>query len=64
MPKSEEGKFRVKHDLSFPKNNSVNSRIPPENSQVTYDSIDTITMLVQQFGEGALMSKTDIQDAS
>ena len=63
MPKSEEGKFRVIHDLSFPKNNSVNSRIPPENSQVTYDFIDTITMLVQQFGEGALMSKTDIQDA-
>ena len=63
VPKSEEGKFRVIHDLSFPKNNSVNSRIPPENSQVTYDSIDTITMLVQQFGEGALMSKTDIQDA-
>ena len=62
MPKSEEGKFRVIHDLSFPKNNSVNSRIPPENSQVTYDFIDTITMLVQQFGEGALMSKTDIQD--
>ena len=25
VPKSEEGKFRVIHDLSFPKNNSVNS---------------------------------------
>ena len=59
VPKSEPGKFRVIHDLSFPRNNSVNSRIPPENSQVTYDSIDTITMLVK----GALMSKTDIQDA-
>ena len=63
VPKSEPGKFRVIHDLSFPRNNSVNSRIPPENSQVTYDSIDTITMLVKKFEEGALMSKTDIQDA-
>ena len=28
VPKSEQGKFRIIHDLSFPENNSVNSNIP------------------------------------
>ena len=63
VPKSEPGKYRVIHDLSFPRHNSVNLRIPTENSQVQYDSIDTITQLVNQFGQGALMAKTDIKDA-
>ena len=63
VPKSEPGKYRVIHDLSFPRHNSVNLRIPTENSQVQYDSIDTITQLVIQFGQGALMAKTDIKDA-
>lgn len=63
VPKSEQGKFRVIHDLSFPKSNSVNSMIPEENSKVTYDSIDDITALLRKFGQGALMAKTDIQDA-
>ena len=31
--------------------------------QVQYDSIDTITQPVNQFGQGALMAKTDIKDA-
>lgn len=60
VPKSEPGKFRVIHDLSFPKSNSVNSMIPEENSKVTYDSIDDITALLRKFGQGALMAKTDI----
>lgn len=63
VPKSEEGKYRVIHDLSFPKNNSVNILIPPEFSHVKYDSIDTITNLVNHFGQGALMTKTDIEEA-
>jgi hypothetical protein len=41
VPKSEHGKFRLIHYLSFPKGNSVNSNIPPENSVVQYDGIDT-----------------------
>lgn len=63
VPKSEPGKFRVIHDLSFPKSNSVNSMIPDENSTVQYDSIDNVTVLLRKFGHGALMAKTDIQDA-
>lgn len=53
VPESEPGKFRVIHDLSFPKSNSVNSMIPEENSKVTYDSIDDITALLRKFGQGA-----------
>ena len=30
VPKKESGEFRLIHDLSFPKTNSVNSHIPPE----------------------------------
>lgn len=63
VPKSEPGKLCVIHDLSFPKSNSVNSMIPDENSTVQYDSIDNVTVLLRKFGQGALMAKTDIQDA-
>lgn len=62
VPKKVEGQFRLIHDLSYPENNSVNSQIPPENSQVSYDSIDTIISLVKQFGNAALMAKCDIED--
>lgn len=51
------------HDLSFPKNHSVNSNIPQENSAVQYDSIDEVVSLVRMFGRGCLMAKTDIEDA-
>jgi hypothetical protein len=63
VPKSNTGKFRVIHDLSFPKSQSVNSNIPRENSAVQYDSIDQVVHLVQKFGQGCLMAKTDIEDA-
>ena len=63
VPKSEVGKYRVIHDLSFPKQHSVNDLIPPENSNVQYESIDNITTLLNQFGQDSLMAKTDIKDA-
>lgn len=63
VPKSEPGKFRIIHDLSYPKDNSVNINIPKENSAVQYDTIDLIIQLVQNYGENCLMAKTDIEDA-
>lgn len=36
---------------------------PPENSKVSYDSIDKVVDLVQRFATGSLLAKTDIQDA-
>lgn len=57
VPKSEPGKVRVIHDLSFSKSNSINSMIPDKNSKVRYDSIDDVTVLLRQFSQGALMAK-------
>lgn len=64
VPKSEPGKFRIIHDLLYPKNNSVNTNIPKENSVVQYDTINWVINLVQQYGPYCLMTKTDIEDAS
>lgn len=63
VPKSEPGKFRIIHDLSYPKENSVNSNIPKEYSTVQYDTIDLVIQLVQTYGKNCLMAKTDIEDA-
>lgn len=63
VPKGNTRKFRVIHDLSFPKNHLVNSNIPQESSAVQYDSIDEVVSLVRMFGRGCLMVKTDIEDA-
>lgn len=51
FPKSESGKFRVIHDLSYPKENPVNSNIPKEYSTVQYDTIDLIIQLVKTYGK-------------
>lgn len=66
VPKKNTGSFRLIHDLSFPKNkpvNSVNSVIAKENTQVSYDSIDTVVQKVKENGRACLMAKTDIANA-
>ena len=63
VPKKESGQFRLIHDLSYPKGNSVNSCIASEFSAVQYQNIETVIGLVQYFGHNCLMSKADIQDA-
>lgn len=59
VPKKAPGEFRIIHDLSFPKNQSVNSLIPKSNSQVVYESIKHVIQLIKRFGSHA---KMDIQD--
>jgi hypothetical protein len=63
VPKAVNGKFRLIHDLSYPKVNSVNSLIPPENSEVKYDCIDNVIKLVKYFGRDSYLGKTDVEDA-
>lgn len=63
VPKNNPGKYRLIHDLSFPKDVSVKSGIPKYLSQVQYDNIETIISLVKVHGHGALMAKYDIEDA-
>ena len=57
VPKAVNGKFRLIHDLSYPKGNSVNSLIPPENSEVKYDCIDNVIKLVKYFGRIHILEK-------
>lgn len=42
IPKKEKGSFRLIHDLSFPKGDSVNSWTPPEYTMVSYQNIETV----------------------
>jgi len=62
IPKKSMGEFRIIHDLSFPKGNSVNDHIGQEFVNVQYDSIETIIDLVQNCGPNSLMAKLDIED--
>ena len=63
VPKKQSGNFRVIHDLSFPKNASVNAGIDPLDATVTYETLDNVVQLVQTLGAGALISKVDIEAA-
>lgn len=63
VPKKEPGQFRLIHDLSYPKGNSVNSCIPSEFTSVNYQNIETVVELVQFYGPKCQMAKCDIQDA-
>jgi hypothetical protein len=64
VPKKTAGKFRVIHDLSYPKKAaSVNTAIPQFERSVSYDSVDTAIALILQVGRGAVLCKTDVEHA-
>ena len=63
VPKKAPGEYRVIHDLSFPKKNSVNSHIDSEDTVVQYETLDTCVELIQCIGRGCLIAKADLQDA-
>lgn len=63
VPKKEPGKFRLIHDLSYPKGNAVNDFISTKNSTVSYETLDDVIKLVKICGPGALIAKCDIEEA-
>ena len=66
VPKKEPGKFRLIHDLSFPRkppNSSVNDGIDPIDATVSYETLDEVIALLHRAGKGALMAKVDIENA-
>lgn len=63
VPKKEPGQFRLIHDLSYPRGNSINSCISTEFSFVEYQNIEYVIDLVQSAGRFCLMAKTDVEDA-
>ena len=62
-PKKSPGQFRLLHDLSYPKNCSVNSHIPREFCVVEYELLDTCIRIIQILGRDCLIAKADLQDA-
>ena len=63
VPKNVPRKFRLIHDLSYPKHFSVNAGISQENSWVQYEGIGNVIDLVKSFGRQCLLAKCDIEDA-
>lgn len=63
VPKKDTGKFRVIHDLSFPRHCAVNDFITDADATVVYQSFDIIVGHVQRSGAGALIAKADIESA-
>ena len=63
VPKKEPGEYRMIHDLSYPRSNSVNAYIPRSASAVQYETLDQAIQLVVEAGKNALIAKTDIENA-
>ena len=49
---NEPGDFRFIHDLSYPKENSVNSHIASECSSVSFEMLDDCIRIMLELGKG------------
>ncbi|MCP4262983.1 MAG: hypothetical protein GY774_36545 [Planctomycetes bacterium] len=63
IPKKDSNKYRIIHNLSFPYKNSVNSHIPRDFAKVSYETIDDCVKIIIGLKQGALMAKSDLQNA-
>ena len=63
VPKRESGSFRLIHDLSFPRGDSINSGIPREFSNVSYEDFDFFLSLLAMVGCNCFIAKADIESA-
>ena len=63
VPKKKPGEFRLIHDLSFPKLDSVNSHTEKVYTEVTYEILDHCLSIIQSIGPVCLIAKADIKDA-
>ena len=64
IPKSNQpGKYRLIHNLSYPKGCSMNDGILKELCSLRYSSIDDAVSLAKELRRGALLTKLDLQSA-
>jgi hypothetical protein len=63
VPKKTPGEFRMIHHLSFPEGLSINDNIPQQFCSVHYQSIDDAISAIKKVGVGALLSKSDLENA-
>ena len=53
------GEFHLIHHLSFPKGSSLNERISPENTRVSYATVEDAIRFIKSVGSGCFLAKTD-----
>ena len=63
LPKKEAGEFWLIHDLSYPRQQSVNSHIPVELRHIHNETLDDLVEIVKINGRGSLIAKADIESA-
>ena len=63
VPKKVPGEFRVIHDLSYPKGDSINSTVSKEYATIHYQPFDDLISVINLLGSGTLVAKTDIESA-
>ncbi|MCP3892463.1 MAG: hypothetical protein GY702_26855, partial [Desulfobulbaceae bacterium] len=63
IPKKEEGKIRLIHNLSYPYGDSVNSNTPRTFCTVKYETLDDCLRIVHELGKDSLIAKADLCDA-
>ena len=63
VPKKSSSEFRLIHDLSFPRSDSVNSHIDPTHTAVQYEDLDHCISIINSLGQNSLIAKTDLKDA-
>ena len=64
IPKGHDtGKWRLITDLSYPPDHSVNNGIDSDLCSMSYTTVDDAALIVSHLGEGAMMTKVDIESA-
>lgn len=63
VPKKEPVKLYLIHHLSFPKGGSANDAIDLDACSISYTSFDVMICWFWNYGQGALMAKTDVEAA-
>ena len=63
VPKKKPGDFRLIHHLSHPEGGSINDNIPQEMCSVHYQTLDHAISAIKHIGRGALLAKTDLENA-
>ena len=63
FPKKSPGEYRLIHHLSFAEEGSKNHYITKDLCTVQYQSIRTAIEIILKMGKGALIAKTDLENA-
>lgn len=63
LSKKKQVKFCLIYHLSYPKGNSMNDGIDPQDCAVTYTSIDAAISWRRKYSRGSLMAKLNIEAA-